>query len=73
MTKESEVKIISNIDKKSITIRKFKGIDRRTENSDPLGSSDVVNFRFKHDGSLEKREGITRLTSITGTVRAVWT
>ena len=73
VTKESEVKIISNIDKKNITIRKFKGIDHRTKNSDPTGSADVVNFRFKHDGSLEKREGVASLASITGTVRAIWT
>lgn len=73
VTKESEVKIISNIDKKSITINKFKGIDCRTEKSDPVGSAFVKNFRFKHDGSLQKREGYTRLATVPGTIRAVWT
>ena len=73
VTKESEVKIISNIDKKSITIDQFKGIDCRTENSDATGSSSVKNFRFKYDGSLQKREGYKKLTSVPGMIRAVWT
>ena len=73
MTKEREVKIISNIDKKSITISRFKGMDRRTEGSDPQGSATVNNFRFTHDGSLEKREGYKWLATITGKVRALWT
>ncbi len=73
VTKESEVKIISNIDKKSITIDQFKGIDCRTENSDATGSSFIKNFRFKHDGSLQKREGYTQLATVPGTIRAVWT
>lgn len=73
MTKESEVKIISNIDKKSININKFKGIDCKTEKSDPTGSAFVKNFRFMHDGSLEKREGYAQLTTVPGIIRAVWT
>ena len=67
------MKIISNIDNKIITIRRFKGMDKRTVKSDPLGSCYIENFRFMYDGSLQKREGYEAVADIPGIIRAVWT
>lgn len=67
------MKIISDTNNKTVTLEKFQGIDTRGDHKNKEGCSELVNFRIRHDGSLEKREGYRHLADLGGNVRAVWT
>lgn len=71
--KRSEVKKISDTNnKKTVTLDSFQGIDTRSDHKNSKGCGELVNFRIRHDGSLEKREGYRHLAELGGNIRAVW-
>ncbi|MBQ9085595.1 MAG: hypothetical protein IJY47_00240 [Clostridia bacterium] len=57
----------------SLSFEGFRGVDGTACGEDPPRASDVVNFRIRKDGSLEKRCGYRLLTSVDETIRAMWT
>ncbi len=58
--------------KTSLTLDGFRGIDCRAEHTDGRVAADLVNFRIRADGSLEKRSGFRFLTDLKQTVRAFY-
>ena len=54
---------------KNLTLDGFRGINRRAKHDEPY-ASDIVNFRIRSDGSLEKRCGYRPLVSLRKTPRA---
>lgn len=74
MTKifESEVKNIATSNNK-ISLDGFDGIDSLKCHTSFSEAEDIINFRIRSDGSLEKREGYRLLCSFEEKVRAVWT
>lgn len=56
----------------SLTFDGFRGIDLRSSHVNPSSAQDILNFRIRADGSLEKRYGYRPVTSFGNTVRASW-
>ena len=54
----------------SVSFDGFRGIDCRRNHTGETVASDVVNFRIRSDGSLEKRNGYRLLTDMEGVIRA---
>ena len=54
----------------SVDFNGFGGIDCQASHSGKPVASDIVNFRIRADGSLEKRYGYRLLTDVGGTIRA---
>ena len=67
------MKKISDIkNNKTLSLDPFKGIDTRGRSKDGAGCKELVNFRIKEDGSLERREGFSYVYSLNYEARAVW-
>lgn len=56
----------------TLTLDGFCGIDLRCSHTNPDVAQDVLNFRVRGDGSLEKRYGYRLLANLGGIIRASW-
>lgn len=54
------------------SFRGFRGINKAADHSDPFAAQDILNFRMREDGSLEKREGYRLLTDLGAPIRDFW-
>ena len=54
------------------SFRGFRGINKAADHSDPFAAQDILNFRMREDGSLEKREGYRLLTDLGVPIRDFW-
>lgn len=67
---------MANLDLASVyardTAEKFTGMDRSRVAGTADVAQDVCNFRILEDGSLEKREGYGKLSSLPEDIRGVW-
>lgn len=50
----------------------FGGVDKTKGHSDPACAEDLLNFRIRKDGSLQKRCGYRMLTDIGSPIRSYW-
>ncbi len=58
--------------KPTLSLKGFRGVDRRANHTDGGVASDLVNFRIRTDGSLEKRYGFRLLTALGAPIRAFY-
>ena len=70
---QSEVKTITKNNSKNLNIDRFAGVDTRTACTLPSGSADVINMIPLADGSLKKRCGFKKLTTLPASPKAFWT
>ncbi len=59
--------------KPTLSLDGFRGVDHRADHKDGRVASDLINFRIREDGSLEKRPGYRLLADLGGPVRAFFT
>ena len=56
----------------SAVIKEFNGVDASAKYEDPLGSSQIVNFRIDKNGALRKRCGFGPLVSLPNGIDSLW-
>ena len=67
------MKTIPKNNSKTLKINRFAGVDTRSSCTLPNGSADVINMIPLADGSLKKRCGFKKLSTLPASPKALWT